>query len=141
MKIVPKHWQYPYHLYTYMRDAGMYTQLWKKYLPVIRLLLKKTTDGDQKLQLYKHEFESTGARNKLGYIFALEMVNGKPINKSNKTAVSNDLCILISENEAIATWMKEQHIKISVNRACEMTFALIAKRAVEEVAEEAVAEA
>lgn len=125
-----------------MRDAGMYTQLWKKYLPVIRLLLKKTTtDGDQKLQLYKHEFESTGARNKLGYIFALEMVNGKPVNKSNKTAVSNDLCILISENEAIATWMKEQHIKISVNRACEMTFALIAKQAVEEVAEEAVAEA
>lgn len=120
-----------------MRDAGMYTQLWKKYLPVIRLLLKKTTDGDQKLQLYKHEFESTGARNKLGYIFALEMVNGKPVNKSNKTAVSNDLCILISENEAIATWMKEQHIKISVNRACEMTLTLIAKRAVEEIAAEA----
>ncbi|MES2781118.1 MAG: hypothetical protein V4651_14590 [Bacteroidota bacterium] len=124
-----------------MRDAGMYTQLWKKYLPVIRLLLKKTTDGDQKLQLYKHEFESTGARNKLGYIFSLEMVNGKPINKSNKTAVSNDLCILISENEAIATWMKEQHIKISVNRACEMSFVLVAKQAVEEVAEEVAAEA
>lgn len=123
-----------------MRDAGMYTQLWKKYLPVIRLLLKKTTDGDQKLQLYKHEFEATGARNKLGYIFSLEMVNGKAVNKSNKTAVSHDLCLLISENEAIATWMKEQHIKISVNRACEMTFTTLAKQETSEVMS-AVAEA
>lgn len=123
-----------------MRDAGMYTQLWKKYLPVIRLLLKKTTDGDQKLQLYKHEFEATGARNKLGYIFALEMVNGKPVNKSNKTAVSHDLCTLLSENEAIATWMKEQHIKISVNRACEMIFSTLTKQEAPEVLTE-VAEA
>ena len=116
----------------HMRDAGMYTQLWKKYLPVIRLLLKKTSDGDQKLQLYKHEFEATGARNKLGYIFSLEMMNGKPVNKSNKTAVSHDLCVLISENEAIASWMREQHIKISVNRACEMSFSVIAKQEVAE---------
>ncbi len=125
-------------LYFYMRDAGMYTQLWKKYLPVIRLLLKKTGDTNQKLQLYKHEFEATGARNKLGYIFTLEMVNGKPINKSNKTAVSNDLCILMSENEAIATWMKEQQIKISVNRACEMTLSALPKE--ETIAETAPAE-
>ena len=74
-----------------MRDAGVYTQLWKKYLPVIRLLLKKTADTDQKLQIYKHEFASTGAKNKLGYIFNLEIVNGKAVNKSAAIAVSFDL--------------------------------------------------
>ncbi len=122
-----------------MRDAGMYTQLWKKYLPVIRLLLKKTGDNNQKLQLYKHEFEATGARNKLGYIFSLEMVNGKAVNKSNKTAVSNDLCVLMGENEAIAAWMKDQQIKISVNRACEMTLSALPKDA--SIAETASVEA
>jgi hypothetical protein len=104
-----------------MRDEGMYTQLWKKYLPVIRLLLKKTTDGPQKLQLYKHEFESTGARNKLGYIFSLELVNGKPINKSAATAVSNDLYRLLTDNEATSTWLKDQSIKINVAKSCELT--------------------
>ena len=104
-----------------MRDAGMYVQLWKKYLPVIRLLLKKTDAGPQTLQLYKHEFESTGARNKTGYIFTLELVNGKPINKSNKTAVSNDMWLALTENPTIADWLKDQSIKVSVNRACELT--------------------
>jgi hypothetical protein len=119
-----------------MRDAGLYTQLWKKYLPVIRLLLKKTTDGEQKLQLYKHEFEATGARNKLGYIFSLELLDGKPLYKSNNSAVSHDLYSLISENEAITSWMKNQHVKISVNRACEMTFSSNAQTMTTEMVQE-----
>jgi hypothetical protein len=126
--------------YAYMRDAGMYTQLWKKYLPVIRLLLKKTVDGEQKLQIYKHEFESTGARNKLGYVFSLELVNGKPINKSAATAVASDLYGVLSSNEAVAEWLKDQNIKISVGRSCELVMQKFEK-VVKVVAPEPVASA
>jgi hypothetical protein len=103
-----------------MRDAGMYTLLWKKYLPAIRVLLKKSNENNQKLLLYKHEFESTGARNKLGYVFTLEMLNGKPINKSHSTAPAFDLYTLMMENEVIASWLKNQHVKIHVARSCEL---------------------
>ena len=119
----------------------MYTQLWKKYLPVIRLLLKKTVDGEQKLQIYKHEFESTGARNKLGYVFNLELVNGKPINKSNTTAVASDLYGVLSSNEAVAEWLKDQNIKISVGRSCELVMQKFEKAVKEEVVNEPVASA
>lgn len=121
-----------------MRDAGVYTQLWKKYLPIIRILLKKTEDGDQKLQIYKHEFVATGAKNKLGYIFNLELVNGKAVNKSNSTAPASDLLNLMNENELIAQWLKEKSVKISVNKACELNLQLIQKTELPEVAEAAV---
>lgn len=124
-----------------MRDEGMYTQLWKKYLPVIRLLLKKTADGEQKLQIYKHEFESTGARNKLGYVFNLELVNGKPINKSNNTAASSDLYGVLLSNDAVADWLKDQSIKISVGRSCELTLQRVEKVMKEETVNESVASA
>ncbi len=126
-----------------MRDAGMYTQLWKKYLPVIRLLLKKTVDADQKLQIYKHEFERTGARNKLGFVFSLELVNGKPVNKTNTTAVSNDLYNVLISNEAVLEWLKDQSIKISVGRSCELVMRRIVKevKAEEIITEEPVASA
>lgn len=119
-----------------MRDQGVYIQLWKKYLPAIRLLLKKTGTVPQKLQLYKHEFEKTGARNKLGYVFTLELVNGKPINKSNKTAVAADLYQVMTENEAVALWLKDQRIKISVGRSCEMNMQQMSVPVVEPVASE-----
>ncbi len=110
-----------------MRDQGVYVQLWRKYIPVIRLLLKKTLAGtDQKLLLYKHEFEKTGAKNKLGYIFSLEVVNGKPINKSDKTAVAADLLTVINETEGVASMLKEQSVKFSVGRSCEMSLQKVA---------------
>jgi hypothetical protein len=120
-----------------MRDAGVYTQLWKKYLPIIRILLKKTEDSDQKLQIYKHEFVSTGAKNKLGYIFGLELVNGKAINKTNATAPAFDLLTLMNDNEAIALWLKDKSVKISVNKACELNLQLIQKAEKEELVAEA----
>lgn len=110
-----------------MRDAGVYTQLWKKYLPVIRLLLKKTADTDQKLQIYKHEFASTGAKNKLGYIFNLEILNGKAINKSSAIAVSFDLLNVLNDNALTAEWLKGKSVKISVNKACELTMSYLNK--------------
>jgi hypothetical protein len=103
-----------------MRDQGVYVQLWRKYLPVIRLLLKKTATADQKLQLYKHEFESTGAKNKLGYIFSLDIVNGKAANQTGKTAVAFDLLSVMNDNEAVSSFLKEQSFKISIGKACEL---------------------
>lgn len=105
-----------------MTDKGVYVQLWKKYLPVIRLLLKKTEKGEQKLQLYKHEFEKTGAKNKLGYIFSIELANGKPVTKIDQKAVAFDLLTVMNENEDVVQWLKEKRILISTNRACELVF-------------------
>lgn len=118
-----------------MRDAGVYTQLWKKYLPVIRLLLKKTADSEQKLQIYKHEFVSTGAKNKLGYIFNLEIVNGKAINKSAALASSFDLLNVLNENELTSEWLKGKSVKISVNKACELSMQLVNKPEVAPIVE------
>jgi hypothetical protein len=106
-----------------MTDKGVYVQLWKKYLPVIRLLLKKTDKGgEQKLQLYKHEFEKTGAKNKLGYIFSMELVNGKPATKIDQKAVAFDLLTVMNENEEIVQWLKEKHVSINTTRSCELIF-------------------
>jgi len=99
----------------------MYRQLWRKHLHVIRLLLKRTEAGPQKHQIYKHEFESTGARNKSGYIFTLELVNGKAVHKSNKTAVAWDLQQVLIENPQVADWLKDHSVKLSVSRSCELT--------------------
>lgn len=107
-----------------MNDEGKYLQLWKKYMPVIRLLLKKS--GDQKLQLYRHEFETTGVRNKSGYSFNIEMVNGKVMNKISGTAVAKDLVQSMNENPDLNAWLKSQNIKISMGRSFELNLQKIA---------------
>ena len=99
-------------------DEGKYLQVWKKYMPVIRLLLKKA--GDQKLQLYRHEFETTGVKNKSGYSFNIDMVNGKVMNRISTVAIAKDLVQSMVETPAVNEYLKGVTVKISMGKSFEL---------------------
>lgn len=103
-----------------MKDEGKYLQLWKKYIPVIRLLLKKTGKEDQTFQLYKHEFENTGVSAKAVHSFNLEMQNGKVVNNVRGMAVVSDLIQLLRENKDIYEWIQDKHLVISLGKGFDL---------------------
>jgi len=103
-----------------MRDEGKYLQLWMKYLPVIQLLLKKTAKENQKLQLYKHEFENGGNKSKTGYAFSLEIINSKVTNRVNRIPVADDLIQILDNNLTVKTWLKENKVKFSLDKSFEL---------------------
>lgn len=103
-----------------MTDQGKYIWLWKKYLPAIFILLKKTETGTQKLQFYKYEFDKTGAKNKTGYSFSMHLAKGKPTGERPKPAAS-DLMTVLNENETIAQWLKDRDLQISMSKGYELT--------------------
>lgn len=114
-----------------MNDDGKYLHLWKKYMPVIRLLLKKS--GDQKLQLYRHEFESTGVKNKAGYLFNIEMVNGKVMNRISAVAIAKDLVQCMAETPAINEWLKTQSVNFSMGKSFELNIYKVSADVQEEI--------
>lgn len=99
-------------------DEGKYLHVWKKYMPVIRLLLKKA--GDQKLQLYRYEFETTGVKLKSGYSFNIDMVNGRVMNRISSSAIAKDLVQAMIEMPAVNEWLKSQTVKISMGKSFEL---------------------
>lgn len=117
-----------------MTDKGAYTLLWKKYLPVIKILLKKTDDGAQKLQMYPHEFEKTGAKSKTGYVFTLQISNGRAVNNSIKKAAANDLFLVMIEDETLSEFLKGKDLRFSVGKNYEMTI----QKEVKELQQQAV---
>lgn len=114
-------------------DEGKYLQVWKKYMPVIRLLLKKA--GDQKLQLYRHEFETTGVKNKSGYSFNIEIVNGKVMNKISGVAIAKDLMQSMQETPAVNEWLRGQTLKISMGKSFELKMEKTAPVIIQEASE------
>jgi hypothetical protein len=103
-----------------MKDEGKYLHLWMKYAAVIRVLLKKTDNENQKLQLYKHEFENGGNKAKSGYVFSFEVNNGKVINKVSTTAVASDLVQILANHTEIKNWLKDRHVKFSMEKSFEL---------------------
>jgi len=100
-----------------MRDAHLYNDLWKKYLPVIRIFLKKSTEESQTLKLFKHEFEVVGDREKAGYQFNLELNKGVVANNISGSAVARDLRDVLHEDQSARNLLKEGHYKINLDTA------------------------
>jgi len=102
-------------------EERKYLQTWKKYVPVIRLYLKKSMTEDQQLKLNITDFESAGDRGKSGYTFNLQMENGKPTNNISGSAVARDLYELLKADESIKAFLQDKSVKISVGKSFILT--------------------
>ena len=105
-----------------MKDEGKYLHLWMKYAAVIRVLLKKTDNENQKLQLYKHEFENSGHKQNTNFTFSFDLINGRAQNIVSTTAIARDLWQVLDNNSATKNWLKERKIKISIGKTFELQF-------------------
>ena len=56
----------------------MFMTTWRKYLPFIRVLMKKSVSGEQTLCMNRIDFERGGKAKKWGYNFVVNFVNRRP---------------------------------------------------------------
>ncbi len=105
-----------------LKDEGKYAHLWMKYTAVIHVLVKKTDTENQKLQLYKHEFEQSGKKQVPNFSFSIDLINGKASNVVTTTAIARDLWEVLNNNSKTRNMLKERSIRISIDNSLEMSF-------------------
>jgi hypothetical protein len=98
-------------------EERKYLTTWKRYMPVIRLHLKKSLNEDQQFKLNITDFESAGDRGKSGYTFNITMENGKVTNNISGSAVARDLYEAIKTDEAVKALLQDKSVKISVGKS------------------------
>jgi hypothetical protein len=98
-------------------EERQYLTTWKRYIPVIRLHLKKSLAEEQQFKLNITDFESAGDRGKSGYTFNIQLENGKVINNISGSAVARDLFEALKGDETIKAMLQDKSIKISVGKS------------------------
>lgn len=98
-------------------EERKYLTTWNRYIPVIRLHLKRSLTEEQSFKLNITDFESAGDRGKSGYTFNLTMDNGKVTNNISGSAVARDLYEALKADEAIKAFLQERSVKISVGKS------------------------
>jgi hypothetical protein len=93
----------------------MYTQIWSKYLPIIKILLKRTVNGDQVLDLNRIDFERAGSGRKAGYKFSIEFTKGRVANIISGSALASDLASVMLEDANIKPILLANHYIVSLN--------------------------
>lgn len=93
----------------------MYTYTWKKYLPVIRLLLKKSATAEQSVSLNRTDFEKTTKLRKPACSFAVEIVKGRLNTFNNQSVPARDLLEILQEDEITKGLIRQHQYAISLN--------------------------
>lgn len=87
-----------------------FLSLWTKYLPVIRILLKKSVNGDQQVALGEMELRSLDNRKNANYSFNLEILKGKMENRAGGTTIGRDLFTILNDDLQVRRFMVDKNV-------------------------------
>lgn len=93
----------------------MYHHIWKKYLPIIKILMKKALTEDQNLSLNRIDFERAGSGRKAGYKFKIEFTDGKVGNVISGSQLASDLAQVFLEDESARQIITDNSFEVSLN--------------------------
>jgi hypothetical protein len=106
----------------------MYNHIWKKYLPIIKILMKKSVSGeDQVLALNRIDFERAGTGRKAGYKFKIEFIDGKVGNVISGSTLAMHLAQVILEDDGAKQILVEHNFEVSLNTKFQLLIKNIAK--------------
>jgi len=98
----------------------MYTHVWSKYLPVIRILLKKSATAVQKLGLNRTDFEKGSRGRKGSCSFHIEMEKGR-VTTVSPAAPAKELVALLLEDETTRVLLRQNNYKINLRSDLELS--------------------
>ena len=100
----------------------MFLQTWRKYLPVIILLMKRSDKDEQVLGMNKTDFERAAGGKKIKLTFSdLVLDNGRTSYHTKHAAVAKDLTLLLQENEQSRSLIRNKLFEFSMNSDFQLT--------------------
>jgi hypothetical protein len=99
----------------------MLTNVWVKYLPILRIVLKRSITAEQKFALNTPDFERAGYKRKSGYKFLIKIKDGRLNNVIVDAPVASSLASALLEDKVIREIIKDNEFHISMNTKFELT--------------------
>jgi hypothetical protein len=105
----------------------MYTNVWAKYLPIIRIVLKRSLTAEQMLALNAPDFTRAGMARKSGYKFLLKFKQGKIDNVIIDLPLASSLATALLQDQVIKDLFADNEFHISMNAKFELTIKCVQK--------------
>ena len=115
----------------------MFSQVWKKYLPVIVILLKRSANGDQVLDMNQTDFTRAAGGRKIKFSFSTLQINKGRINTLVKhSPFAKEFAVVLQEDEVTRKMIREMDLDFAMNNGLQLTIRNLAvTEAIETAAE------
>jgi hypothetical protein len=100
----------------------MFTQTWKKYLPVILILMKKSAQEDQVLKVNQTDFERAAGGRKIKYSFTnIELKKGRLNSHAKHSPFAKEFATVMQEDDTTRGHLSQRWFEFSMNNDFQLT--------------------
>jgi hypothetical protein len=99
----------------------MFIQTWNKYLPIIKILLKRSVNAEQKLDMNSTDFQRAAAGRKVKYNFSIVLVKGRVQNIEAPPPLAKDLVAVLQQDDTTHSFMRQNELELSMNNSFQLS--------------------
>ena len=93
----------------------MFVQTWNKYLPVIRILLKRSVNAEQTLDMNKSDFQRASGGKKVKFTFSFVLIKGRLSGIINPPPLAKDLITILQEDSVANKFLRQSELEFTMN--------------------------
>jgi hypothetical protein len=100
----------------------MFSQVWKKYLPVIVILLKRSANAEQTLSMNPSDFQRAAGGRKIKYSFSnLQLSNGRINNMVKHQPLAREFAEVMQEDEITRKFLQKKVLEFSMTNGFQLS--------------------
>ena len=92
----------------------MFTQTWKKYLPVIKLFLKRSVKQEQVLEMNSSDFQKAAGGKKIKYSFVFTIAKARIEQANDLSPVARQLAEVLLQDDLGNAFLQKQVIEFTM---------------------------
>jgi hypothetical protein len=93
----------------------MFFQTWNKYLPVIRILLKRSVSAEQTLDMNKSDFQRASGGKKVKFTFSIVLTKGRLTGIISPPPLAKDLVAILQEDSVANKFLRQNELEFTMN--------------------------
>ncbi len=89
--------------------------VWRRYLPAIRILIKKAVTAEQVIGINQSDIERNAGIKKSGYRFSINYINGRSELLHSNNDIAQAFITVLAEDETIKEYLNQNNYTFSFN--------------------------
>ena len=99
----------------------MFVQTWIKYLPVLKILLKRSVNGEQTLAMNASDFQRAAGGRKLKFSFSITLHNGRLQTMDNPPPIAREFVAVLQQDDPTRQFIRQHDFEFSLTNSLQLT--------------------
>ena len=98
----------------------MFVPTWNKYLPVLKILLKRSVNSDQTLAMNASDFQRAAGGRKIKFSFLITLHKGRLHTVDNPPAIAREFVTVLQQDQILNQLIRQYDIEFSLSNSLQL---------------------